>query len=863
MALSRRGTHRDLRAAATLVALLALAAGPRRAAAAPGSPEPTAATGTSTRAPALVPPRPLTPLVIQPPGPVRTATAVTVRLRVDVDGAVIRSELVRTATPTLDRAVLEGVFAYGFEPATWAGRPVAVDVGFTQRFLPTVTATAATRTATRTAPRARLELSAEERGHRTPVAGATVIVVPWATPDLLVAEATTDAEGRAALELPPGEYRVEVLAGGFLRFTQRVTAALDAPRRATYLLDRSGPNDFEVFVRGRTRREAVSTVELRGRELTQVPGTFGDPFRVISALPGTTQLNSLLPFPIVRGSSPGNSGFLIDGVRVPLLFHLLAGPSVIHPAFIESIEFSPGAFPVEYGGYTGGIVDGKTRPARRDERLVDVDLNLFQLGGLVRAPLGDTGLRGTVAGRLGYPGLLISLATPDASVSYWDYQARVDAGDERSGFSVFALGARDVVSGRDDDDPVDTPLSELLRLEYHRLDLRYVHRGGDVEGTHQVTLGYDRSRQGDAAELGSFSVTPRLRVAVTATTALELRFGLDGLARWNDYAALAVDSGDLGLLLGQQGEPSNQLYQLGLLAEAAWRPLPRLLVRPGVRVDVYGNTRDVHVGVDPRLLARYQLSDRLTLKGGFGRYTQPPRFAVPIPGLDQIGFELGLLQALQTSAGAELRVDDAWSLDVQSYFNWMDPLFYDVNLNPTVDDVRAEAPPNLPGQAPTTPVVDDGAADQRLARLLRPATGRAYGVELLVRRRAAAGVTGWLSYTLSRSERLRDDAWVGYDFDRTHVLNLVVQIPLPRRWQLGFRAQLQSGRPLTTAESLAGGRTPTFARVDLRIDKTAVWNDWLLDFYVDISNALLAADELAPQQFVRFVLPTVGFRALF
>ena len=116
---------------------------------------------------------------------------------------------------------------------------------------------------------------------------------------------------------------------------------------------------------------------------------------------------------------------------------------------------------------------------------------------------------------------------------------------------------------------------------------------------------------------------------------------------------------------------------------------------------------------------------------------------------------------------------------------------------------------------------------------------------------------------MSRSERLREGGWSAFDFDRTHILNLVVQMPLPRRWQLGFRAQLQTGRPLTTTAGLSSVRASTFVRFDVRIDKTAVWNDWLLDFYVDVSNTVLAAEELQPGTEVRYVLPTLGFRAMF
>ena len=53
-------------------------------------------------------------------------------------------------------------------------------------------------------------------------------------------------------------------------------------------------------------------------------------------------------------------------------------------------------------------------------------------------------------------------------------------------------------------------------------------------------------------------------------------------------------------------------------------------------------------------------------------------------------------------------------------------------------------------------------------------------------------------------------------------------------------------------------------RVDLRLDKRAVWNSWLLDFYVDIINTTVATESggLIGASSIRYVVPTIGFRAV-
>ena len=148
-------------------------------------------------------------------------------------------------------------------------------------------------------------------------------------------------------------------------------------------------------------------------------------------------------------------------------------------------------------------------------------------------------------------------------------------------------------------------------------------------------------------------------------------------------------------------------------------------------------------------------------------------------------------------------------------------------------------------------------------RLLTPQTGRAYGAEVLIRRQSKTGPYGWLSYTLSRSERLRDGAWVPYDFDRTHLLNLVAGLPLPRDWDVGVRLQYESGKPATTTQGYNTARTSGYTRIDVRIDKRAVWKNWMLDFYVDIANIALLPEEVTPGNTLHYVLPTLGVRGRF
>jgi len=837
-----------------VIALLALLASQ------PASPDSVATSSVATSSvapstatkPQLAPPRPVvTTNIPYPSGAPKHDAPILVKvvLRVDELGEVVAVRLVRGGGSPFDEAVMDGATHFRFTPARFAGTPVAVEINFTQTFHPPPPPAPTLPSG----PTLDAELAGRlrARGTREPIGFATIT----ARSGEHTFTATAGGDGRFMLRLPAGATRLRIDAFGHHAFAQEETLAADQRLSVLYVLERESYLPYEVVVVGKVERTEVAKTVLRGREVRQVPGTFGDPFRVIQTLPGVSQMMSLLPFPIVRGSSPGNTGFLIDGVRVPLLFHLLAGPSVIHPEFIEEIEFHPGAFSADFGGYTGGIVNGRTKRARSGDARYEADVNLFQAGAFIRQPVDVIGITGTIAGRVGYPGLLLSLASQEIDLSYWDYQARIDGGDRKSGWTLFAFGAQDALKNINPESGMDEP---ILAFHFHRVDLRYHHDTDGVRGQYQVTLGYDESATGDAASLRSFSAVPRFRLQADLLEGLELRAGLDGLLRTSEIL-IGDGEGDGPNFIGGEGDPSSELYSGGAVLESLWYPWEWLLVRPGVRVDLYHDTHSEQVSVDPRFMVRAKVfgdgGDAIYVKGGVGLYHQPPRFPVPLPGLDQIAFEAGLLESIQGTVGVEVPLVSGLSLDVQGYYAHMDPIFFDLAVNP--DSI------NLGGVDPSQDGElndDDG---DGLTGILEPQIGRSYGMELMLRRTSRDGAYGWISYTLSRSERKRGDRWVPFDFDRTHILNVVAGIPLPRSWEIGLRATVISGRPVTTTAGFAAARTEPFVRFDVRIDKTAVWNNWLLDFYVDISNVILSAEELDSTTELRYVLPTVGFRAIF
>lgn len=826
-----------------------------------GVPPPDAAAPPDA-APSFDPPRALGPTDVPYPAgaPAHdTPIVVTVKLTVDATGAVARIDPITAPQPPFDDAVTAASRTFRFEPGRYGGNPVPVEITFTHTFLPPPPPPAPP-TETGPARTSILKGRLIQLGTRATVPGATVTVTIGGERF----EADADQRGRFELAVPPGRARIIVTAPGHDPFLQEETLAEQQALAVTYYVARDRYDPYEIVVTGDQRREEVSRITLRGPEIKQIPGTFGDPFRVVQALPGVASAISLLPFPIVRGASPSSTGFLLDGTRVPLLYHLLSGPSVIHPNFIDEIQFYPGGAPVPYGGYTGGIVDGRTARARRDEHLLDFDANLLQSGGLVREPIPQLGATVTAAARYGYPGLVLALATDEVSLSYWDYQLRLDGGTARHGWTVFWFGASDTLetpaADAMPDDP-SPPLEPSLVLGFHRVDLRYHRTDGRFVTSARTVLGFDENTS-RATDFSVLVAEPSLGLRWERDKALAIVGGLEGsFRRYDQEAAVGGDPTDAIT------SSLDRFLNGTALVEALWRPTPRWLLRPGVRADVWADRVTTRASIDPRLTARYELARRdlpdvppdsddsaIWLKASAGVYHQPPRFVLPLPGLDVMPLEYGLLRSYQTSLGVEAPLADRFQLTAEGFFNYLDPTIFDLSVNAA--SVVNEANQTL---FPTT-TVGDMDQEELIDRLTRPQLGRAYGLEILLRRQAQSGVFGWISYTLSRSERVRDGAWTPYDFDRTHLVNVVAGLPLRRNWDVGLRLQYQSGKPTTTTAGYNTARTDGYLRFDLRVDKRVVWRSWLLDFYVDVTNAALLPEEVTAGQVIRYVLPTVGLR---
>jgi Gram-negative bacterial TonB protein C-terminal/TonB dependent receptor len=651
----------------------------------------------------------------------------------------------------------------------------------------------------------------------------------------------------------------------------------------------------EVRVRG--SRSEVGETKLSGAEVRQIPGAFGDAFRAMEALPGVTPLVSGLPFFFVRGSPPGNTGYFLDGVAVPLLFHLALGPSVIHPGLIDHVDFFPGGYPARFGRYAGGILDGETLPPATKVH-AEGNIRVFDAGALAEAPMFDDRLTVLVAGRYSYTAALVQLIAKDTRVSYWDYQARVAYKlTPRDTLTVFSFGSFDEIDNRDRQSVEDSdgqsaetvsPFYPLFKTEFHRLDLRYDHDTANGHLRFAATLGIETSIAGSSqtqqTSVGAKSLRLRTEGEERLNASLKLRYGADVL-----LYHYAFDPGDRAMLDIQSLFPTRNDVMMGAYADTIWKVSDRVEIVPGIRADVYTSrlapqgpeppnsdmTKAIAgelsnsvaaLGVDPRLATRVAASRRVTWVSTFGVSHQPPSFAVPVPGLTLGRLNSGLQTSFQASQGFEFALPLEITLTTTAF------LHHYLGLS----DATATC------LGPGSDTSNIGADC-----LTKTVSGRSYGIELLARRDLTKRISGWVSYTLSRTTRETQGIIGGpspsqipiplpdgivpqksglveipSEFDRTHVLNVVGAVDLGAGWRAGARLLLYTGRPYSPEihgipvapyDSL---RLPTFYRIDVRLEKQ--WHAFgtgHISFVVEGMNVTLrkeAVDVTCQQNFALY-----------
>ncbi len=710
-----------------------------------------------------------------------------------------------------------------------------------------------------------------EMGTRRPVSGAVILVtfvepdtaslpLPWpqfcqrigaiagqyfAGDDLVT---YADSTGHFAFRsLPPGELTLSFPNPGYAPLTVNQTTGAGELSDTIYRLQRTQYSEIDIVVYARGPETEVTRQSLSVFEVERLPGFGGDVIKSLQALPGVARPTLNDPGAIVvRGSGNYDTRFLLDGVDIPLLFHFGGLKSTYNSLSLGSVDLYPGGFGTRYGGSVGGVVELRGRPAREDRWHTVLDASLLDASFHTEGPLGK-GFGLTVTGRRSFVGELADAAlknSDDVTLAvvpfYWDAVARLDWGrdtDHRLFLTYFGTSDRlelIVPSAAGGSPEVSEAVDEIaMDLSFFRFILGYDARlSTRVRNELRLAAGRDNTSAHVLGEFRFDSEGPiyslRDDLAITWRPEVVTHLGTDLVFASIDYEVKV------------NGYPNSQLVaekfsDLGTYANVELRPLPDLLLTPGIRYDHYTHLDEGKVSL--RASARWDYQDRRTLTASAGTYNQAPRplgqSTDPVYGNP----DLPPTTAKHLTLAHEWRLRDHLSLKVEGYYN-------------TQDQVPAFA-------------------DTNGANFLPDAEARMYGLEFMLRHESGGGFFGWLAYSVGRSERhfARDPGsgvnweatnWSLHDLDQTHHLEAVGSWELGKNWSFGSRLQFVSGVPVTPVLGYTGNqyefdadlgdyvpvegeyltdRIEPYFRLDLRVDKKFIKSRSIWSVYLDLQNA--------------------------
>ena len=637
---------------------------------------------------------------------------------------------------------------------------------------------------------------------------------------------------------------VEVLAGGEAAVTIPLSEGTGTyTERVTVAADRFRPAEPAV----------ASQQTLGSADIQNLRGVLADdPLRAVQVLPGVATGDDLRSEFSVRGSDFSHMNLTVDGSPTPFLLHTVravedssasGSVAMINSDILEEVTLLSGGYAQRDGNRTGAEVNFRVREGSRQRLQARSTVSGTSASAVVEGPLGRE-RRGSwlVSARQSYLDLLLHrLSQEGLDFAFADAQAKLAY--DRSPAQRFEL----------------TLLTGRSRMQEKREDT----------DTGQVVTG----RNASAIAIGSWRVTGRRGVVTTRALASANHFrnerrGVIEYDRGHDsQMAGRVDAAALirgvqiegGVQMDRTSEgrirrrSSGGAYRVinefdaaasraGAYPQAGWTGGPFTLVA-GARADRWSLTGETTAS--PWAQAELKTSASTSLRGGAGIYRQFPDFEQVIGALGSPTFRAE--RASQYDLGFEQRIGAAVRWQLTAFDREEDGFFRRIGAE--------------------TRLVGGRVVRGAIGAVYQPSLdGRARGVELLVQRRSTTGLSGWASYSFGRlryQDRLTGETYWG-NLDQRHTANVYLFYRLSARTSLSGKARLGSNVPAPGYyEERDGGfyvastrnrvRVPTYARIDVRANRTYNWSRRRLTLFAEVMN-LLNRDN------VRFSPPGVNTR---
>lgn len=640
---------------------------------------------------------------------------------------------------------------------------------------------------------------------------------------------TTNEYGFYSISLPAGKYTVQVSYVSFI--TKEETVNLTGNIRKNYGLSTDSKELEEIVIsenvkRADIKRPEMSVNRLSAEEIKKMPAVMGevDVLKSLLTLPGVTNAGEGASGFNVRGGSADQNLILLDEATIYNSSHLFGFFSVFNSDAIKELKLYKGGIPAKFGGRLSSVLDIYQKEGNKKDFHMTGGIGAISSRILAEGPIVKDKASFLIGGRASYAHLFLKLADNDNSAYFYDLNTKLS----------YNLGENDnlYLSGYFGRDLLD--ISDNFSNVYGNavLNLRWNHLFSDKLFSNTSLIysdyyyGLELGFIGLKWDSGIKNYNFKYDLKHYLTDKLKLNYGVNVI--YYDFNPGTIKPvGDDSAINFRQLEKKHA-FEPALYIDAEQELTDNISVSYGLRysmfyrlgqqnMNVYANDQPVtfdnelkiyekatptgteHYGsgktiadfnnFEPRVGVAFKIDDNQSVKASYNRMVQylhlitntssPTPLDVWAPSdnftkpelLDQVA--VGYFRNFK---------DDTYTLEVESFYK---------KVKNKLDYI-------------------DGAdliANEAIEQVLLNGRARSYGLEVLFRKNKGK-LTGWVSYTLSRTEQqtpgrtpeetgINNGEWYRAGYDKTHNLSITGSYQYTDKWSFGAIFALQSGQPAT------------------------------------------------------------------
>jgi hypothetical protein len=691
--------------------------------------------------------------------------------------------------------------------------------------------------------------------------------------------------------IKPGVYSFKVVVSGFKAFQiNEITVTNARSVSLDFALEEIVIEQQEVTVKAnpfiRKIESPVSLKTLNSTEIERLPGANRDASKVIASLPGVASRATFRNDIIIRGGSPGENKFYLDGIEVPNINHFATqgssgGPvGLLNINFIREVDFYSGAFPANRANALSSVLAFKQKDGNPDAVITNFALGSSDAALTLDGPIGKK-VDFIFSARRSYLQFLFAALKLPILPTYNDFQYKINYKiNQKNKLTFIGLGAIDVfrLNGKVNENITDSSTIEknnfilgnlpIQNQWNYTMGVNWLHYSKNSYQTVVLSrnmLNNSASRYKNDSLLfdyTSFEAENKFRFEHNYTKngwRLNAGFAYEYSRYYNKtynnitVQGLPIEVNFKSNLFLSKGAVFAQLSK-GFINE-------RLNLSIGLRSDINTYSRSMMNPLEqlsPSLSINYRINEQWALNGNIARYHQLPSYT--ILGYREstgnlVNKENGLkyISADHFVLGTEFLSKKSARFTLEGFYKSYDKYPFSVKDSLCLANIGS----------------DFGIVGNEEVKSI--STGRSYGMEFLYQQKLYKGFYAILAYTFVNSEfKDKNNVYVPTAWDSKHIVSLTGGKRFKKGWELGLRWLYSGGSPYTPYSSASGLkenwdingqgvldysqlntlRESSFHQLNLRVDKKIFLEKLTMNFYLDIQNAYGYKAILAPTMLV-------------